>query len=164
MSSRAPMGMVPTMNPNDMRGPGPGQPWNSAKYSFKTFFSYESDISSALNAAASQTLTFNIAGDSDFFWTKFQAFALVGGASTVRNADQLPAVTMLLTNTTTGRQYSTNPTPLPNVSGTGELPFILPQITLWEAKSTISIVLANIGNANYSNLYLTFSGIRAFFS
>ena len=141
---------------------GGGAPWNDPKYQFKTFFSYEADIASALNAASSQTFTFNIAGDSDFFWTKFEAFALIGGAATARNADALPAVTILVTNTTTGRQYSSNPTPLPNVSGTGQLPFILPQITLWPAKSTISITLANIGDANYSNLMLTFSGIKAF--
>lgn len=153
--NRAPVPAPPVM-------PSGGAPWNAAKYQFKTFFSYEADIPSALNSATSQTLTFNIAGDSDFFWTKFAAFALVGGTATLRNADQLPAVTILLTNTTTGRQYSSNPTPLPNVSGTGELPFILPQITLWEAKSTISIQLANVGSVNYSNLYLTFEGIKAF--
>lgn len=158
------------MTPNAARLPQPqmtpagGAPWMDARYGFRTFFSYEADIPVALNAAASQTLTFNIAGDSDFFWTKFEAFALVNGTATVRDADQLPAVTMLLTNTTTGRQYSSLPTPLPNVSGNGQLPFILPQVTLWEAKSTISIQLANIGNANYSNLMLTFSGIKAFFS
>lgn len=145
-----------------MMPPGGGQPWNSPKYTFKTQFSYESDIIVALAPAASTTLTFNIAGDSDFFWTKLDAFAMVGGAATLRNADQLPAVTMLVVNTTSGRQYSSLPTPMPNVTGTGGLPFILPQITLWEAKSTISIQLANIGNATYSNLMLTFAGIKAF--
>jgi hypothetical protein len=142
--------------------PGASAPWNSPKYSFKTQFNYETDISAALAPAGSTTLTFNIAGDSDFFWTKFEAFALVGGVATVRNADELPAVTVLIVNTTSGRQYSSLPTPLPNVSGTGQLPFILPQITLWESKSTVSVQLANIGNATYSNLMLTFSGIKAF--
>jgi hypothetical protein len=156
MSANAPM-LMPAQMPA-----GGGSPWNSSKYKFKSFFSYEADISAALAASASTTLTFNIAGDSDFFWTKFEAFALVGSAATTRSADQLPAVTMLLVNTTTGRQYSSLPTPLANVSGTGSLPFILPQITLWEAKSTISVQLQNNGNATYSALQLTFSGIKAF--
>jgi hypothetical protein len=142
--------------------PGGGAPWNSSKYSFKTQFSYETDIASSLSPASSTTLTFNIAGDSDFFWTKLEAFALVGGVATTRFADQLPAVTILVVNTTSGRQYSSLPNPLASVSGTGPLPFILPQITLWEAKSTISVQLANIGDATYSNLMLTFSGIKAF--
>jgi hypothetical protein len=143
-------------------GGGGGAPWNASKYSFKTLFSYELDTTAALNAAASITSTFNIAGDSDFFWTKFEAFALVGGAATTNNLIQVPAVSILITNTTSGRQYSSNPNPLPNVAGSGQLPFILPMVTLWEAKSTISVQLQNFGNANYSNIYLTFSGIKAF--
>lgn len=154
-------------NPNAL--PQPSQPmpqgsspWNNTVYASRNFFVYESDITAALNAAAGANLTFNIAGDSDFFWTKFAAFALVGGAATLRNADQLPAVTMLLINTTTGRQYSSSAVPLPNMAGTGELPFILPQITMWQRKSTIQVQLQNVGNVNYSNLYLSFMGIKAF--
>jgi hypothetical protein len=142
--------------------PGGGAPWNSNKYSFKTQFAYEADFVSAFAPAASTTLTFNIAGDSDFFWTKFQAFAIVGGVATLRTQDQLPYVTALIVNTTNGRQYSNLPAPLPNIAGTAELPFILPQITLWENKSTISVQLANIGNVTYSSVLLTFSGIKAF--
>lgn len=137
-------------------------PWNNSAYAARNYFVYESDTPVALNAGAGTNLTFNIAGDSDFFWTKFSAFALVGGAATVRNADQLPAVTMLLINTTTGRQYSSSATPLPNMAGTGTLPFILPQITMWQRKSTIQVQLQNVGNVNYSNLYLSFHGIKAF--
>jgi len=155
-------------NPNAV-APIPGSsmpqgtsPWNNAAYASRNFFVYESDTLVALNTGAGANLTFNIAGDSDFFWTKFSAFALVGGVATLRNADQLPAVTMLLVNTTTGRQYSSSAVPLPNIAGTAELPFILPQITMWQRKSTIQVQLQNVGNVNYSNLYLSFMGIKAF--
>lgn len=137
-------------------------PWNNGAYAARNFFTYESDNVANLAPAGSVNLTFNIAGDSDFFWTKFAAFALVGGVATVRDADQLPAVTMLLTNTTTGRQYSSSAVPLANMAGTAELPFILPQITMWQRKSTIQIQLQNVGNATYSALYLSFHGIKAF--
>jgi len=143
-------------------GGGRGAPWMSSAYYARTFFTYESDIAASLAAGASVTQSFNIAGDSDFFWTKFAAFALVGGTATTRSADQLPAVLMTLVNTTTGRQYSSNPVPLPNMAGTGPLPFIIPMITLWEKKSTIQITLQNEGNAAYSNLHLSFHGIKAF--
>ena len=137
-------------------------PWNNAMYASRNFFTYESDILATLNAAAGANLTFNIAGDSDFFWTKFSAFALVGGAATTNGLIQVPAVTMLLVNTTTGRQYSSSAVPIPNMAGTGSLPFILPQITMWQRKSTIQVQLQNVGNANYTNLYLSFMGIKAF--
>ena len=137
-------------------------PWNSGQYTARTFFTYEADIAAALNAATSQALTFNIAGDSDFFWTKFASFALVGGIATTYSAQQLPAVTILIVNTTTGRQYSSSAVPLANMAGTAQFPFILPQITLWQKKSTIQIQLQNEGSVNYSNLHLSFHGIKAF--
>jgi len=142
--------------------PQGASPWNNAVYASRNFFVYESDTLVALNAGLGANLTFNIAGDSDFFWTKFAAFALVGGAGTVRTLDQLPAVTMLLVNTTTGRQYSSSAVPLANMAGTGTLPFILPQITMWQKKSTIQVQLQNVGSLNYSNLFLSFMGIKAF--
>lgn len=150
-----------TPNPMQMSPQG-GAPWSSSKYVARTFFTYESDIAAAMAPATPATLTFNIAGDSDFFWTKFTVFALVGGAGTTNSLIQVPAVTMLLINTTTGRQYSSTPVPLPNMAGDGKFPFILPMVTLWEKKSTIQIQLQNVGNQTYSNLYLSFLGIKAF--
>lgn len=142
---------------------GGGVPWMAQRYSFRTWFTYESDTTSSLGSGGSAAQTFNIAGDSDFFWTKLNAWALVGGTSTVRGSDQLASVTLLVTNTTSGRQYSSSPTPIANVGGTAQLPFILPMVTLWEAKSTIQVQLQNVGSATYSNIYLSFIGIKAFF-
>lgn len=142
--------------------PQGASPWNSTVYASRNFFIYECDTLAALAAGAGANLTFNIAGDSDFFWTKFAAYALVGSTSTLRNADQLASVTLLIVNTTTGRQYSSSASPLPNFAGTGPEPFILPQITMWQRKSTIQVALQNVGSATYSNIYLSFMGIKAF--
>ena len=152
------------MQPQGMTSfPPNSQPWNDqSKYAAKTFFCYESDNVANLAPAAAVNLTFNIAGDSDFFWTKATVFALVGGAATTRDADQVPAATLLIVNTTTGRQYSSSAVPLPNYFGTALFPFILPQITLWEKKSTIQLQLTNVANATYSAIYLSFLGIKAF--
>jgi hypothetical protein len=154
------------MNPNPTGSASAqgGSPWGGTKYSARTFFNYESDITATLAAGVSVTQSFNIAGDSDFFWTKFCVFAEVGGAATTASAAQVPDVTMLLINTTTGRQYSSSATPLANMAGNGQFPFILPMITMWQAKSTISVQLANQGNAAYTNLQLSFLGIKAFFA
>lgn len=161
MSSSNPVGPAGPSFPPQTMAQG-GSPWNSSLYVARTYFVYESDTTATLNAGTGVPLTFNIAGDSDFFWTKFTAFALVGSTATTRSADQLPAVTALVTNTTTGRSYSSSAVPLPNQAGTAQFPFILPQITLWPKKSTIQIQLQNVGNANYTNIFLSFMGIKAF--
>lgn len=136
-------------------------------YLSRSYFTYESDtLTNYPNGVApgdQANLTFNIAKDSDFFWTKFGVLATVGGAGTTVDAEVLPYVNMTLINATNGRQYMNNPVPLPSVSGSGRLPFILPVATLWEALTTIQIVLQNVGNATYSNIQLSFIGIKAFF-
>ena len=138
-------------------------PWNTQAYASRNFFAYESDLPAGQTLAPAGTvqLTFNIAGDSDFFWTKFAVSGLVAGAAA--SAADIPAVSMLLTNTTTGRQYSSSAVPLANMAGTGQLPFILPQITMWQRKSTIVAQLLNLSSdVTYSNFYLSFMGIKAF--
>ena len=144
------------------QGPRGSTPWDSNKYSAKTFFCYESDSATSIAPTVTATNTFNIAGDSDFFWTKFCCFALVGGVATTRFADQLPALTLLIINTTTGRQYSSSAVPIPNMAGNAQFPFILPMITLWEKKSTIQLQILNVGNATYSAFFFSFLGIKAF--
>src|SRR6266436_5361354 len=68
----------PTFPPGMTSFPPNSQPWrDDSKYQSKVFYCYESDNVANLAAAAAVNLTFNIAGDSDFFWTKFCAFALV---------------------------------------------------------------------------------------
>jgi hypothetical protein len=154
------------------RGQPLGQtPWaDPTKYTASTFYVYEVDLplqagtttQTPLVAQTSLPLTFQIAQDSDFFWTKLCAFALVDDTATTRSADQLPAVTALIINTTTGRQYSTNPVPLPNFAGNAQFPFILPVMTLFANKSVIQINLFNEGDVDYSNLHLSFIGVKAF--
>lgn len=140
-------------------------PWNTSMYASRNFFTYETDLlttGAALAPAGSAQLTFNIAGDSDFFWTKFAVCSLDSSedAAVIEN---VPAVSMLLTNTTTGRQYSSFAVPLANMAGTGKLPFILPQITMWQRKSTIVAQLLNLSSdTTYENVFLSFLGIKAF--
>ncbi len=138
-------------------------PWNNSLYASRNFFAYEADLPAGQTLAPAGTvqLTFNIAGDSDFFWTKFAVSGLVDGAAA--SVAEVTAVSMLLTNTTTGRQYSSSAVPLSNMAGTGQLPFILPQITMWQRKSTIVAQLLNLSSdTTYSNFYLSFLGIKAF--
>ena len=148
------------MTPAPMPGTQPGAPWNASRYKYRSFYVYEQDLTSAgFGAGDSNTASFNIAGDSDFFWTKLCAFCVAAGAF-----DGAPQVSLLVTNTTSGRQYSSTPVPLSNVSGLGQLPFILPMVTLLEAKSTLQVQLANTSGAiSYTLIALSFIGIKAFF-
>lgn len=151
--------------PANRSGASPNDP---NMYLARSFFVYEADTltnyPNGVAAAAQANLTFNIAKDSDFFWTKFGVFASVASDGTVVTDEQLPSVNITIVNATNGRQYMNNPVPLASISGSGRLPFILPVVTLWEALTTIQITLQNVSdNVTYSNLQLSFIGIKAFF-
>lgn len=132
------------------------------QYSSRTFFTYETDYDSALAPGASVELVFNTHGDSDFFWQKFAAFALVADAGTSRSADQVPALLVTVTNETTGRSYSNVPMSVPNTASNGQF---VPMMTVWPRKSTISVLVTNangVGHTTYSEFQLSFLGTKAF--
>lgn len=132
-------------------------------YTSKNFFVYEVFTTSTLTSGSSTTVNFTTDGDSDFFWTKLNAFANVADDGTTYSAQELPGVTALINNTTSGRNYSTAAVPLPNIAGTAQFPFILPQITFIPAKANIQIQLANItDNKSYTVIHLSFIGVKAF--
>jgi len=111
------------------------------RYQSKTLFTYEADFPNALSPGASTEFSFNTHGDSDFFWMKLGAFALVDGAATSRTLDELPAVALKVTNQTTGRIYMNAPVPLPNFAYYGQF---LPRMTVWPRKSSMLIELLNV--------------------
>ncbi len=139
-------------------------PENNQPYRAKNEFTYVTQISSSLTNTGSTSSSFNIDGDSDFFWTKLSAFALVADDGTVVDSEELPAVAIIITNNTTGRQYMNNAVALPSISGSGRLPFILPMVTYFQAKATITVDYTGLNdNKVYSYLQLSFIGIKAFF-
>jgi hypothetical protein len=157
-----------TPNPAGMPGPArPRSPNDPNYYVASIAYIYEADtLANYLNGiapAAQAVLTFNIANDSDFFWSLFSVYAAVGSNGVLTSTQPVPGLNMMLVNTTTGRQYMSAPVPLANLSGDGRLPFVLPVATLWEKQTTIQITLTNVtDDTTYSNLQLSFIGIKAF--
>lgn len=142
-------------------------PNNPDLYLYRSFFTYEADTlqnyPTGLIPGATANLTFNIAKDSDFFWTKFGVAGFLAADGYTQSTQPIPGVNITLVNATNGRQYMNQPVPLANMSGSGQLPFILPVVTLWEALTTIQVTLQNVtDNTTYSNLQLSFLGIKAF--
>jgi hypothetical protein len=72
---------------------------------------------------------------------------------------------MTLTNVTTGRAFSNNPVPLPNIDG--YLQFN-PEPMIWPRKSTLQVTLNNetvfsSGSGAFAIIQLSFMGTKGFF-
>lgn len=136
-----------------------------SRYSFRDAFTYTISLESGatLAPAAATTLTFNIDGESDFFWDKGTIYADVANDGTLYNAGELPGVLITIVDTNSQRPMMNNPTPVSNHFGTGELPFILPIRKLFQSKATVKLAIQNItDNKTYTRLDFSFVGIKAY--
>lgn len=135
------------------------------RYSFRDAFTYTASLVSGttLAPAGATTLTFNIDGESDFFWDKGTIYADVANVGTLYDTQQLPGVLVTITDTNSQRQMMNNPTPVTNVFGTGQLPHILPIRKLFQSKATVKLAVQNITDGiTYTRLDFSFVGIKAY--
>lgn len=142
-----------------------GQDENAAvgvKKVIKDFYVYEEDFNS-IGTATSQTGNINIQADSDFLVQKLTYFATLDTPASQTDATRIiPLINVVITDTGSGRNLMESAVPVPNLFGTGEIPFILPQPKLFLARSTISIVVSNFSTTLAYDLQLSFIGYKIF--
>ncbi len=81
-----------------------------------------------------------------------------------RNAGTIviPNATVLLNDTGSGMQQMDQAVSVPQIFGTGQQPYILPQPKYLMAKSTLQVLVSNFDAAAGYNLRLSFNGIKLF--
>ena len=127
-------------------------------YNYSVFFTNLAPNTSA-------TTSLQIEADSDFEIVKLQQFTISDAAEATPqiSTNQVPDVTVLLTDTGSGRQLMNIALPISNIFGSGTLPFILPRTKRLFARSTLSVQVTNLNTADtYAYIYLTFSGKKIF--
>ncbi len=128
----------------------------------KDFFTYSLDF--AIGPGESQSQNISIQADSNFVIQKLCYQADMGpGTNALTNASRIiPLVTLLITDSGSGRQLMSAPVSLVNLFGTGEIPFILPQPKMFVARSTVTVTLANFSASNGYHINLAFIGTKIF--
>ena len=140
---------------------GLGQNPNAPSGVIKDFYIYEEDFSALANGATA-TGSINIQADSDFVLQKLTYFADIAAAVQTDSSRVVPLVTVQITDTGSGRNLMETATPISNIFGTGEIPFILPQPKLFLARSNINITVANFSAGTTYNLRLALIGHKVF--
>jgi hypothetical protein len=128
---------------------------------FADFTTYEQDF---LNLAPGVTSnqSIQIQADSRFVWTKATYYATIANAAFTNATQPIPSITIQITDGGSGRVLFNNPVPIPNLFGTGELPFILPVKRVFLERSSIIMSVANFDAAVTYNLRLSFIGAKEF--
>lgn len=127
----------------------------------KDFFVYDLDFAS-IAAGASASGSINIQADSDFQVQKLTYMADLVGAAQTDGSRVIPLMTILITDSGSGRQLMDRAVPVPAIFGTGEIPFILPQPKIFIARSTVTVAIANYSAATPYLLRLAFIGTKIF--
>lgn len=125
------------------------------------FFIYQLDFA-GIAAGATGTGNIQIQADSDFKWIKATHETNIANAAQTDSARVIPLATINITDTGSGRQLMSSPSPIENMFGTGLLPFILPVHRIFRARSSISISVANFSAASTYNIRLSLIGTKIF--
>jgi len=148
--------------PNE-RKPGAMRPYNpedTRKFK-RDFFIYESE-SLALVAGVSSNDTIQIEADSDFILQKLTCHTTLADATYVLQNTPIPNVSLLITDTGSGRQLMNNPIPIPSFFGNGQLPFILPNPRKIAKNSVLNIAYTNFDAAQAYSVRLAFIGYKIY--
>lgn len=128
----------------------------------RLFYSY-SLTSGVIAAGATATDSVTVESDSDFILTKMSYFATNGaGAALTWNSRIVPLVRIQLRDTGSGRNLLDANQPIPNLFGTGEIPFILPTMLRIKANSVLRADFVSFEAADSRLVDLSLVGFKEY--
>ena len=134
-------------------------PQNQAtKNLIKSYYTYDfifASVASGANASAQ----IQIQSDSNFL---VQAMSFFCWDLTANAQILAPYTTIQITLQSSGTTFYDQPVPIPNVFGTGQFPFILPEMRNLPPNSAVSASLVNVYSANAQYYALTLHGKKVF--
>ena len=126
------------------------------------FYTYQVSFASLANGTDA-TGVINIEADSWFKAQKITYFADLALAAQTESSRVIPLVSVIITDTGSGRQIMNESVPIPALFGNGQLPFILPTPKIFKPRSAISVKVSNYSTATTYNLYLAISGAKLWY-
>ena len=128
------------------------------------FFIYALPVYSGLAAGATLSNQVTIQADSDFVLEQVSYHANVANAAFTVSSAPVPNVSLLLTDSGSGRQIMSAPVPLAHfASAPGQSPpFSLRCPKSFVARSTITVALTSFEASTAYNIYLSLIGRKTF--
>lgn len=128
----------------------------------KDFFFYQTQVAS-IAALALATSLVQIDADADFYCVALSYQASIAGAALTESTNVIPLVTVLITDTGSGRNLSNAPLPLPTIAGDGKRPYRLIRPRVFGASSTLQLNWTNFSaGTTYAPLSLVFHGYKKY--
>ena len=123
-------------------------------------------VTGAANALAAGAVNVpvnvNIQADADFLILTQTYDCNTANAARNSNSLVIPNASVILTDTGSGYQMMDQAVSVPNIFGSGQFPFVLPQPKLMPAKSTLQVLMSNYDAAAGYNIRLSFNGVKLY--
>lgn len=133
----------------------------TSRYVARDFYVYDT-VHSSVAPGGSNTQSIQINADSDFQVEKLTFFADVAAAGQQASTLVIPLMTVLITDSGSGRQLMDQALPVTNLFGTGQIPFVLKQPKIFPARTNVLVTVTNFDAAQTYNLRLSFIGSKLF--
>jgi len=103
---------------------------------------------------------FLVDSSSPFMLVAGSQFSDIAGAAQTSGTLIVPGCTVMIADQSSGRNWMNLPVPIPNLFGSGQLPFYWPQPRLIPANTNVQVTGSNYEATNTYNVRLTFIGWR----
>lgn len=152
-------------NPGNYLGGGgqqnPQLTQRGAKQYVEDYYVYSVNIPILLTLASNiQTIT--IQADSDFEWVMSTVSGNVNGQSEPSPDSIIIPITVLITDSGSGRQLMSAPVPVTTIAGTGKQPFINPIVRTFKAKSSVTLSFTSYSASTWNNVFFDLIGRKLF--
>jgi len=131
----------------------------------RDFYAYQASFTGLAGTVGTQaTDIVSIEADANFYLTKIAGNGLIADdAPTVAPFGVIPAVSVQINDTGSGRNLFNEPVPMAAIAGQAGLPFVLDYPRLIHRNSTLQVTVSALSdNATYSDIFLTFIGFKVY--
>lgn len=130
----------------------------------RDFYAYQAAVNTLAGTVGAQLQDIiSIEADANFYLTKMAATGLIGDAApTAAPFGVIPAVSVQINDTGSGRNLFNEPVPLASIGGQAGLPFVLDYPRLVQRNSTLQVTFANLSTQAYSDIFLTLIGFKVY--
>lgn len=128
----------------------------------RDFYAYPLLFASvAFGATANGTI--NIEADSNFYCTSLAYMVDIAGAVQTDSTRVIPLMTVLITDSGSGRQLTNGALPINTIFGEADNPARFVHPRLFQRTTSIGVQVTNYSAATtYTNLYLVFTGFKVY--
>lgn len=127
------------------------------------WYTYELDFPALVHGTSAQN-SFTVQTDSNFVWLQGMYWCENAASITGLTNSSLvvPLATIVLQDTSSGRQLMSAPVEISSIFGTGERPYILPISRFFRANTQLMATVSNYDSAINYNLKLSFVGMKRY--